>query len=606
MSPYLSKSAVGGFLDQLHAQIKQMFKQGQHAEARRLLALSLQENPGDAQGWALMVQLVESPQQKIECLRRVLAIEGSSSLGQQAARQLREMGEPSPLDRAEVLRDPAPVTTENLPPSSPGARGRSWLVPGLIGLLTGIGTMSLGILACGWLMGNQPEVAAMLPFAPTLSFAPTSTVTAALTPASTNAATPTPASTPLPTAGPSSNTAHIYNGFHVIDEDQFQVLSITDVPEKYRVGSAVAASEDTVVVNLYVPLSEEPPFIFGYAADDSGHWERSWTLYESPFYLLASSLAIDGDTMVAGTGETVSVFEMVDEEWKAVADFTRYDPSVDHNSSSSRLGEDVELDGDWIISGDSTARFDTPDLRRAPAIFAFHHTEADGWTLQPFIFAPPIYGSSLHPESVVAHHGFAFDVALDGTTAAAVSYGSPDEAQPDAYMGAVFVYDLAGNTSNPTHIVPVLSLMDDFQSQTIQGIAVYGNEIAVTANFPGQGTGVLLYSNAGGGYQLDTALSLPEWLSTGGLQWQSVEMNDRYLVVSIPAEYSASGDYSGNSMIYIYVREPGQGNYGWIPGYVLQLPSNQQPIADKIDLSGDTLVIGGAGIVVNLDALPLP
>jgi len=87
----------------------ELAEQGQRDQARALAAEYLKDHPRDGEAWGVMSQLVDSPEQKIDCLRRALRYAEDSFTQEWAEGQLAHLqagAEPPPRDEEEIVRPP--------------------------------------------------------------------------------------------------------------------------------------------------------------------------------------------------------------------------------------------------------------------------------------------------------------------------------------------------------------------------------------------------------------------------------------------------------------------------------------------------------------------
>jgi DNA helicase-2/ATP-dependent DNA helicase PcrA len=75
---------------------KDALEAGDRTKARQLFAMALRQNPKDEQAWLLMADLVETPGQRIECLKRVLAINPHNAAARAGLTALKIPGSPDP------------------------------------------------------------------------------------------------------------------------------------------------------------------------------------------------------------------------------------------------------------------------------------------------------------------------------------------------------------------------------------------------------------------------------------------------------------------------------------------------------------------------------
>jgi hypothetical protein len=80
-------------------------RSGQHKEAQYLLTQLLKDDPGDAQAWFLLSQLVDSDQRRLSYLKRVIALEPDHEL---ALQQLAEAEAVEPKSVAEHAEEVIP------------------------------------------------------------------------------------------------------------------------------------------------------------------------------------------------------------------------------------------------------------------------------------------------------------------------------------------------------------------------------------------------------------------------------------------------------------------------------------------------------------------
>lgn len=74
-------------IDERIQQVVAFAKSGNKSEARRLLEQIIRDEPGETRAWFLLSQLVDTRDQAIQCMQRVLELEPENA---QARRKLQE------------------------------------------------------------------------------------------------------------------------------------------------------------------------------------------------------------------------------------------------------------------------------------------------------------------------------------------------------------------------------------------------------------------------------------------------------------------------------------------------------------------------------------
>jgi hypothetical protein len=236
-----------------------------------------------------------------------------------------------------------------------------------------------------------------------------------------------------------------------------------------QAGSSVAISGDTLVAGA--PQYNNSGAVFVYDYDSSTH---QWVVQPAPlqpndlqtFANFGSSVALDGNTLVVGADNkangagAVYVFQNVGGVWTQVAEF--------QGQAGAHLGTSVGVSGPEVIAGALGSN--------KAYVYDFNGT---AWVSQQTLFAPVSAGSS---------SGFGGAVAIDGSTAVV---GAPDANN----VGAAFVYALSGGTWTQQ------ASLGNLVSPPATGgfgsaVAVSGGEVIVGA----PDTGAAGSANAGGAY----------------------------------------------------------------------------------------------------------
>ncbi len=201
-------------VDRILAQGIAAARTGEKGTARRLLSQAVQQNPDSETAWLWLSGVLDTPQARIFCLHRVLALNPDNEAARRGLAALSSAA-PGPVLVAGTPPSPAPTAVTH--PPATGRRTRFWQVTvaclGVVALLL-VGLLVYAAIGGSFASGDELVAAAALPPSPTLgpqgtlrpTFTPTPTDTPTPTPTDTPTATPTdtpiPTSTDTPTATP--------------------------------------------------------------------------------------------------------------------------------------------------------------------------------------------------------------------------------------------------------------------------------------------------------------------------------------------------------------------------------------------------------------------
>ncbi len=203
------------------AQFVHYVQAGDKAQAMRLLAAVLRQNPQDEQAWLAMAQITEGQQQQ-DCLKRVLAIAPNNAY---AWRRLQAPPAPVPAFTTTTLPPttarPAPAAPQvSMPPlapahpaevppapaaanaAAPARRRPAGLLPWIILGSTAVGLACLLAAAGAGVLVSQWQLAAAPTLAPAATAARSGAVTPVVVPTFPPTWTPKPTLTPSPTRTP--------------------------------------------------------------------------------------------------------------------------------------------------------------------------------------------------------------------------------------------------------------------------------------------------------------------------------------------------------------------------------------------------------------------
>jgi len=271
----------------------------------------------------------------------------------------------------------------------------------------------------------------------------------------------------LPVNMKDRGSAHVYNlqgGTWVLT--QKLVASDLEVPTQNRFGESAAISGDTMVIgepyDMALGSTLGPPAGSAYVFERSGStWVEVAKLY--PFApgvgaLFANSVAIDGDTLVAGAPAdelgtlydrgAAYVFQRVAGEWVPLQTLLGID-----TAAHEEFGVSVAIEGDWIFVGS----WHTHPGQPAGTVYVFHR-EGGTWVQTQELFASDpanrfadelsvdggiLLVSAFADGDVGAVSGSAYAYRLDpqGQWNLFAKLLAPD-AKPEMYLG--YAVDVAG------------------------------------------------------------------------------------------------------------------------------------------------------------------
>jgi FG-GAP repeat len=157
-------------------------------------------------------------------------------------------------------------------------------------------------------------------------------------------------------------------------------------------GAAVAASGDLLAVGAPGPLtSRGPGAVLVYQREPTG-WQQAAKLVARGCSRLGQSVALDGDTLVAGGRGCIGLFTRTGAGWKQVAPLTA--------SGTEFLGERVAISGDTILVSDDWK--DVGEKRTAGAVQIYRRT-GDSWIQEaPLTASPPEWGATFGSDAAMA------------------------------------------------------------------------------------------------------------------------------------------------------------------------------------------------------------
>jgi hypothetical protein len=198
--------------DTLLAQGIAAAKAGDSSAARVLLTQAVHRHPDSETAWLWLSSVLETPQGRIYCLRKVLSLNPESRLAQRGLAAL-EKAQPGPV----VVARTSPPPAQPLRRPEAFARWARRLRPGRLvaspqfwrGVVVLLGTIALsltGLLAYTTLgqAGNVDEGAVVAAIAPAITPSPAGTLRPTFTATAAPTDTPVPTDTPIPTDTPTA------------------------------------------------------------------------------------------------------------------------------------------------------------------------------------------------------------------------------------------------------------------------------------------------------------------------------------------------------------------------------------------------------------------
>ncbi|MFC1879144.1 lamin tail domain-containing protein [Chloroflexota bacterium] len=188
-----------------------LIKSGDKLAARNLLGTYLKAQPDDEDGWTLLYYCVSRPQQKRQCLERVLQINPQNQKARQALAKLDAGGESPVSDRlndspstaeASTPPDPQDVSPASSTASKPGAPNiLRWILIALAGIVIAVFSLLIIYTRPTWLQSQAPTpTAALIAIQPSSSVPPTLILSPTHTLAPTFTFGPPPTEVLAPTA----------------------------------------------------------------------------------------------------------------------------------------------------------------------------------------------------------------------------------------------------------------------------------------------------------------------------------------------------------------------------------------------------------------------
>lgn len=301
-------------MDSLSEQVSTLVEQGRIGEARRLLAGILQQDPKNAQAWAMMADLVDNPQYEAECLRRVTRITDDAHLQEWAAARLARLEFPAASEQSSAETPEALHQGASQASIADSNRRRETLLPVILSAVLLVVTLAFLVMGgYRWIPTINPPIATKLslqpPNTPTINrLAATSVPTDIFTPVITltPTATYTPTMTPVPPELPVVLPPYL-PAQSLITYVQLDGLP----PERYfrQFGANVIIDGDTMAVS--VP-QDETIHMYARTRDSNavpGQWVRK-AILEPPKMSDAVLVATSGlsfDSCLALEGDLLAV-----------------------------------------------------------------------------------------------------------------------------------------------------------------------------------------------------------------------------------------------------------------------------------------------------------
>jgi hypothetical protein len=145
-------------VNKIHDALQHALQSGDRGTARRLLAAALRADPQNVQAWLSMIEVVDTDEQRRECLQRVLAIEPDNQAARAGLVQLEKQASRGRSRQSEVLTV-GPRRGAGMPlPQQRYLR----LAGGLsLTLLLGLALLVLALIQIGPQHGNRPSERAL-------------------------------------------------------------------------------------------------------------------------------------------------------------------------------------------------------------------------------------------------------------------------------------------------------------------------------------------------------------------------------------------------------------------------------------------------------------
>jgi hypothetical protein len=314
------------------------------------------------------------------------------------------------------------------------------------------------------------------------------------------------------------------------------------------------------------------------------------------FLTYGQSVAISGDTLVVGVpGEpihttppyingAVHVFVRTGATWSGVTEVAVLRAVVGFQA----LGMSVAIDGDTIVAGDPFATSDGPGAQSGGAALVFVRPPG-GWS-----DVPPVAGLwASDGGGLFLNYDFGYSVAIDGDTIVAGGYLFG----PNDY-GAAYVYEkppggwvTASETGKLTAAVPI------FGERLGESVAISGDVIVVgAAGYPSSTGSALIYERPIGGW-----VSMTETAAIGASDGQigdafgvSVAIDGDTIAVGACRRDAGIVEDAGG--VYVFEKPIG----GWMSETetALLLPSSVQETAlvgRSMAIAGDRIITGANG-----------
>lgn len=257
-------------------------------------------------------------------------------------------------------------------------------------------------------------------------------------------------------------------------------------------------------------------------------------------------------------------------------------PTRADSTQGDNLGDDVVVSGDTAVvsaESDDTARGDNTG-----SAYVYVRDGSGVWSLQ----------AKLTAADGERNDGLGSSVAIDGDT---VVVGAGQDRSPSGVLGSayVFVRDASGTWSQQAKLVASDAANGDFFGNAV---SVAGDTALVGAWFDdttnGANTGsAYVFTRDGSGVWSQQAHLVPPDAAVNDFHGSSVSLEGDTAVVGGPGGDSATTADTGSA--YVFVRD-GAGVWSQQAELLANDGASGDGFARRLELSGDTVVVGAAGV----------
>lgn len=292
-------------------------------------------------------------------------------------------------------------------------------------------------------------------------------------------------------------------------------------------------------------------------------WTLSQTLMDPELWIggqFGHTISIGEDVMAVGeegygflesnlsapiTGR-IAMFDLVGDQWQ----FRQYLRGVSPYGPTASFGRIMDMDGDWVVVGQSGERDHPTTLDRIGAVYCYQRQADGSWILSQRIPPPPL---SSVPSA--AWWKFGSEVRIGGDLMLISANNAGNTAG-----GAVFAYRLVAGTwaLENQFVNPLPPSFNQYAYG--RGLAIDGDRVAISAvstNFGGNGAiddMVVVFENQGHGNWVETDRVFAPGPEQASWDWprfgMSLEMKGDWMWVGAPGGREAAGNDIGRCHLF--------------------------------------------------------